>query len=109
MAVGYLRFKKGPISFYRGIKNENNWIKLDFTPIEGNAYPMGARVLLTANNKTQARTIDGGTHRGGQHFKLLHFGLGKTESIEKIEVLWLSGNKSVFKDISPNQVYKIQQ
>lgn len=50
---------------------------------------------------------------GGSYFSQsdlrIHFGLGKTEKVDLIEVRWPSGQVDTLKDIKPNQLILVEE
>jgi hypothetical protein len=50
---------------------------------------------------------------GGGYFSQndlrVHFGLGKAEKIELIEIRWPSGQVDMLKDVKPNQVIHVKE
>ena len=53
----------------------------------------------TSNGKTQVREVSGGTGCCGQNMLPLYFGLGESAEAD-VEVLWTSGKKCVFENLS---------
>jgi hypothetical protein len=75
-------------------KNDNHWI--GFKLIGGPKSPrdaMGATVFLTANRiRQRADVISGGSY-GSSSDQRVHFGLGSSTRVEKLEIHWPSGRK----------------
>jgi hypothetical protein len=64
-----------------------------------NREAVGTRLRLTAGGRTLLRFIDGGNGFAAQSSRRVHFGLGKAERIDKLEVLWPSGLRQVFENL----------
>jgi hypothetical protein len=89
--------------------NENNWLMLQLIGTESNRDGIGSRVQLTAGGKTQMTQRKGGSGYLSQNDPRLHFGLGKADKIERIEILWPSGKTQVLENIEVNQILKIKE
>lgn len=87
---------------------DNNWINIQLTGTKSNRKAVGAKVhLVTSLGQHIYRTVSNGASFGGNSYAL-EIGLGKSESIELLEVIWPRKNaKQVFKDISVNQAIEI--
>lgn len=87
---------------------DNNWINIQLTGTESNRKAVGARVhLLTSSGQHIYRTVSNGASFGGNSYAL-EIGLGKSESIEELEVSWPGAkSKQVFKKIAANQSIEI--
>lgn len=62
-----------------------------------NRAGLGATVRVTAGGKTYVRHVNGGTGQGDQDSLTLHFGLGKVDSIDSIDVRFIGGGVVNFK------------
>jgi hypothetical protein len=73
-----------------------HWAGFLLRGTRSNREAIGAQVRLTAGGMTQLRFVDGGNSFAGQSSRRLHFGLGKSGKIEKLEVRWPSGQSERF-------------
>jgi enediyne biosynthesis protein E4 len=48
-------------------------------------------VILTAAGETYLREVNGGNGYSGQSTFRLHFGIGKTQRVDAVEIRWPSG------------------
>jgi enediyne biosynthesis protein E4 len=79
------------------VKNDNHWIA--FKLMGGAKSPrdaIGAKVFVTAGGARQRGDVFSGGSYGSSSDPRVHFGLGATSTIEKIEVHWPSGAKETF-------------
>jgi hypothetical protein len=78
-------------------KNGNHWIT--FSLVGGPKSPrdaIGAKVFLnTGNIRQRADVFSGGSYASSSDPRV-HFGLGPSTVIDKVEVHWPSGNKEIF-------------
>jgi len=75
-------------------KNDNHWITLRL--VGGPKSPrdaIGAKVFLTAGGVRQRADVFSGASYGSSSDQRVHFGLGSSEKIEKVEIYWPSGVK----------------
>jgi enediyne biosynthesis protein E4 len=85
--------------------NENKWLMLKLTGSRSNRDGIGTRVHL--GNQSDHMTTSVGyasTSHGG-----IHFGIGKLEKIEKIELKWPSGAVQVLRDVRGNQALQVRE
>jgi hypothetical protein len=75
----------------------------------GNRDAIGARVRLTAGGRTQLRDVKAGSSYQGQHDLRLHFGLGRAERIDRLEIRWPTGEVETVRDVGINQIVTIVQ
>lgn len=89
-----------------GVPNGNHWLQLDI----GDPWSLrglGARVYVTAGERTMLRGVFGGVHEAAQNHERLHFGLGRHKKAS-IRVLWPDGTSTEIKDIAVDRVLKIE-
>lgn len=95
--------------------NGNNWIKIKLIGTKSNRSAIGARVTCVATFPGESkphRQIDE-VRSGGGYFSQsdlrLHFGLGKAEKVDLIEVRWPSGQVDAFKNLDVNVLVTVNE
>jgi len=96
-------------------KTGNNWIKVKLIGTKSNRSAIGARlkcVTTTREDKTTHAQIDEVRSSSGyfsQSDLRIHFGLGKAEKVDSIEIRWPSGTVETLRDIKPNQLIYVRE
>ncbi|MEN6511210.1 MAG: FG-GAP-like repeat-containing protein [Chloroherpetonaceae bacterium] len=92
-------------------KNSNSWIELDLVGKECNKFAIGARVkVYTDEGKMYSQEVTVGHGRNMQKPYRLHFGLGNSKKIDRVEVLWYHATSwEVFNNIELNKITKLTQ
>jgi enediyne biosynthesis protein E4 len=90
-------------------KLANNWIKVRTIGTKSNRSGIGARVACLTNVPGESkphRQIDevrsGGSYISQNDLRI-HFGLGKAEQVDLLEIRWPSGQVDTIKDVKANQ------
>ena len=99
----------GKHELFRNAGNSNHWVEIDLEGMgEGhtNRDGIGAKVYVTANNKTQLREQNGGYHRWSQNHQRLHFGLADA-AVLSLSIEWPSGKVQSFDNLASNTIYKV--
>jgi enediyne biosynthesis protein E4 len=92
-----------------------NWIKVRTIGTKSNRSGIGARVICTTRMPGEAKPhqqIDEVRSGGGylsQNDLRVHFGLGKAEKVDVIEIRWPSGQVDTLKDIKVNQLIYVKE
>lgn len=95
-----------PLTMYKVSETNNNWIRV--LPLTKYGAPArGSIVKITTVEGNKMRVIDAGSGYLCQMEPIAHFGLGKIEDIEKVEVIWPDTQTYVQKNPKLNQVLKI--
>jgi len=93
----------------------SNWIKIKTIGTKSNRSGIGARlrcVTRPPEEKNAHAQIDEVRSGGGyfsQNDLRVHFGIGKAEKVELLEIRWPSGLVEALKDIKPNQVIFVKE
>jgi hypothetical protein len=93
----------------------NNWIKVRTIGVKSNRSGIGARLKCITHLPGEAKPhqqIDEVRSGGGffsQSDLRVHFGLGKAEKVELLEIRWPSGQVDKLKDLKPNQVVYVKE
>jgi enediyne biosynthesis protein E4 len=96
-------------------KLDNNWIKIRALGTKSNRSGIGARIACVTRNPGEPkphRQIDEVRSGGGyfsQNDLRVHFGLGKAEKVDLLEVRWPSGQVDTVKDVKANQVVYVKE
>jgi hypothetical protein len=96
-------------------RTSNNWIKIKTIGTKSNRSGIGARIKCVTHlpgEKSLHPQIDEVRSGGGyfsQNDLRVHFGIGKAENVELLEIRWPSGLVEALKDIKPNQVIFVKE
>jgi hypothetical protein len=85
----------------------NNWITLKLVGTKSNRSAIGARVRCIRGSHTQIDEVRSGGSFYSQNDLRIHFGLGTSTSIDKLEVHWPGGQIDQFSNIAANRFLKI--
>jgi len=93
----------------------NNWIKVRTIGTKSNRSGIGARLTCVSKIPGESKPhqqIDEVRSGGGyfsQNDLRVHFGLGKAEKVDSLEIRWPSGQVDTLKDIKANQVIYVKE
>jgi enediyne biosynthesis protein E4 len=94
---------------------KHNWIKVRTMGTRSNRSGIGARLRCVAQIPGEAKPhsqIDE-VRSGGGYFSQsdlrVHFGIGKAEKVNLLEIRWPSGAVDTLKDVQPNQVIYVKE
>src|SRR5229473_543210 len=96
-------------------RTANNWIKIKTIGTKSNRSGIGARIKCVTHlpgEKSLHPQIDEVRSGGGyfsQNDLRVHFGIGKAENVELLEIRWPSGLVETLRDIKPNQVIFVKE
>jgi len=90
--------------------NRQNWIKIKLLGTHCNRTAIGARVRVVAGKHAQIDEVHSGASVMSQSDLRLHFGLGKAEMVDVIEVKWPTTQKlERFTNVKANQILTIRE
>jgi hypothetical protein len=101
-----------PPRLYRNLsrRSGNHWIRLELEGTRSNRQAVGARVVLHAPGlPPQTREVQIGQGLGSSDATALHFGLGTTSLVERIEIRWPSGTVQRLRGGAADRVLKIRE
>ena len=94
---------------------ENNWLKIKTIGTKSNRSGIGARLRCVTHPPGEAKPhqqIDevrsGGSYISQNDLRV-HFGIGKAEKVELLEIRWPSGAVDTLKDVKPNQLIVVKE
>jgi len=96
-------------------KLENNWIKVRTIGTKSNRSGIGARLVCVTHPPGESKPhqqIDEVRSGGGyfsQNDLRVHFGIGKAERVDVLEIHWPSGQVDTLKDVKANQLIYVKE
>ncbi len=86
-----------------------HWLTLDLVARGGRKNPFGTGVWIEAGGEKQRAVIHGGVAYLSQSERRIHFGLGKAEKVDRLEVLWPDGKRQAIRDVPADRLVKIEE
>jgi hypothetical protein len=104
-----LNSRRPPTLLRNASRNNNHWIEIDLRGTKTNRFGIGAQVRLVAGDLAQLDETHSG--QGFQsHFGLrLHFGLGKHDRIDRLEVRWIGGGTERFEGVPVDRIVTLTE
>jgi enediyne biosynthesis protein E4 len=81
-----------------------HWVQIDLVGTRSTRDPVGARVTVETKQSRQVRQYRGGGSYASTHSRRLHWGLGATDVITRMEVVWPGGIKQEFTEVPIDHV-----
>ena len=89
--------------------NRNNWITLELRGTRSNRLALGARVKVVTGKLAQVDEVRSGGSYLSQNDLRLHFGLGKAERVDRVEIRWPSGKTEVLQNLAARSFYSVKE
>ena len=92
----------------------NNWVKIKCVGTKSNRSAIGARLrcVIKAPNGKAHQQIDE-VRSGGSYYSQndlrIHFGVGKADKVDLLEIRWPNGQTETFKDLQVNRLFRIEE
>ncbi|MCP4192424.1 MAG: CRTAC1 family protein [Planctomycetaceae bacterium] len=104
-----LNLRGTPTLLRNDSQGNNRWIDVKLEGKVTNRDGVGARVKVTADDLVLYDELHSGRGYQGHHGSRLHFGIGKRDRVDQIEVNWLGGGTTVLRDLAPGQVITVRE
>jgi hypothetical protein len=94
---------------------ENNWLKIKTIGTKSNRSGIGTRLRCVTHppGETKPHQQIDEVRSGGSYISQndlrMHFGIGKAERVELLEIRWPSGAVDTLKDVKPNQMIVVKE
>jgi hypothetical protein len=87
----------------------NRWLEVRAEGRRSNRDGVGAEIAVTTASGVQHGHVNTAVGYGGASDVRVHFGLGKDETVAKLEVRWPSGATQTLQGIASNQVLVVRE
>ena len=99
----------GPMILEAKPNPSNHWVSFALEGTPKNRLALNARIRVTTGKLQQLQEIRSGGSYLSQSDLHLHFGLGKSRIIDKVEVMWPNGGTQTFSNLQPDRFYSLKQ
>jgi hypothetical protein len=89
--------------------NANHWLTVLLIGTKSNRDGIGASLKLTSEGFVQVEQAKGGMSYMSASDPRIHFGLGKREKIDSLEITWPSGQVDRLKNLSVDRIVAIKE
>ncbi|MDE2785529.1 MAG: FG-GAP-like repeat-containing protein [Chloroflexota bacterium] len=89
--------------FQNSCAGDANWLRVHTVGTTSNRDGIGARVTVVADGRTQIREITAGSSNKSQSMLPAHFGLGRADKADSVQIRWPSGIVQTIHDVPANQ------
>jgi hypothetical protein len=100
---------EAPSLLHLASKPSNHWIELKLEGVKSNRSAIGARVRVTAGGFTQTAEVRSGGSYLSQSDLRLHFGLGSSAKVEKVEIVWPGGATQIETALAADRIVSIRE
>lgn len=85
----------------------SNYLRVKVSGTRSNRDGIGTRVRLTLRDSVQQQMVRTGGSYCSQSEMILTFGLGKSEKVARLEILWPSGETDQYAELEANQLITV--
>jgi len=98
-----------PDLFLTSAPAANHWLLLRLVGTRSNRSAIGARVTVRAGAVVQIQEVRGGGSYISQNDLRVHFGLGATSRVDRLEVRWPNGLEEMWEGVAANQALTLTE
>ena len=98
-----------PAVLLMGRGEAGHWLQVSLETARGSRDAIGARVIAHTGGRRQLRQVISGSGFLSQSSRVLHFGLGDVDRVEKLEIHWPSGQRETLHDVAADQRIVIRE
>jgi enediyne biosynthesis protein E4 len=92
-----------------GSRGASHWLKLKLIGAKSNRSAIGARVRLKTGAHWQTQEVTSQSSYYSHNDPRLHFGLGRNEIVDRVEIRWPAGQIEVIREVAANQIVTIKE
>ncbi|MGA2590943.1 MAG: CRTAC1 family protein [Bryobacteraceae bacterium] len=98
-----------PPSLLKNLAPRRQFIRVRLVGTKSNRMAIGARVTLEAGGRTRIDEVFSGGSYLSQNEQTLHFGLGSSTMVDRIEVRWPTGQKQEWKRVPAGETVTLTE
>jgi hypothetical protein len=98
-----------PMVLHNEGNNHNHWITLQLIGTRSNRAAIGAKVKAVAGTLVLVDEVHSGGSYLSQNDLRIHFGLGDSSHVDRVEIRWLGGKTEVVQNLSADRFYVVRE
>jgi len=99
----------GPPILLRNESRCGSWLTVVCEDEKGPLSKIGTQVTVTVEGRKMTRDVAAGDSYMSTHDPRFHFGLGKAEKAEKVDVRWPDGTHTILENVPARQFLKVRK
>lgn len=107
--VVILNSREMPTLLRNDSKNDHHWLQVELEGTKTNRDGAGAQVHVTAGDLTLLDEVHLGRSYQSHYGTRLHFGLGKRDHVDRVEVRWIGGESEVFEGLEVDRLHVLKE
>lgn len=107
--VVILNSRREPTILRNDSKHKGHWLQMRLRGVKSNKGGVGARVKVVAGDLILIDEVRSGRGYQSHYGDRLHFGLGKRERVDRIEVHWIGGGTDVLTNVPIDKLLTITE
>lgn len=102
--------QNAPLKIYKNtLTTDHAWVAFELVGVDSNARAVGAEVCVYWNGQQQVQVVTGGSGFASQSQRRLHFGLGDSPQLDRVEIRWPNGKTQALKGLALNTLHRITE
>jgi len=93
---------EGPTSLVRNDSQSGNYLTIRLVGTKSHRDAIGTNVIVTVAGNQRSQQLVSGCGYMATNEKILHFGLGSAEQVDRIELDWPSGTRETYSNVQAN-------
>ena len=107
--VVVLNSRREPTILRNDSPGGNHWLQIRLQGTQANRDAVGARVKVTAGDLVQIDEVHSGRGYQSHHGTRLHFGLGRHDRVDRVDIRWPGGEAEVFYRLQADRLVTLIQ
>jgi hypothetical protein len=107
--VVILNSRRPPTILHNESTGANHWIQIRLKGVKTNRDGVGAHVRVVAGDLVQIDEVHSGRGYQSHWGSRLHFGLGKRDRVDRVEVRWIGGGLDVFENLGVDRLVALTE
>ena len=91
------------------VKNGNHWVAIKTVGTKSNRDGIGAKIRVHASTRTLVDEVRSGSSYDSNNDMRVHFGLGKIDKIDSVEIRWPSGLTERFENLAADKIHVLKE
>jgi len=102
--------QRGPLLIYQNtVQPGRHWIDVELEGAASNRSAIGARIAAYWKGQVQVQEVSGGSGFSAENQRRLHYGLGSSTAVDRVEIRWPSGRRQTIDKPAIDRLHRIRE